>query len=96
LWPLLYASYGCERNADMPYAEVNDIRMYYEEMGSGEPFVLLGNLNQMTSMKRNIPNSELLIINHAWVMGSVVMEFLERWGWRLTAECIHSSTKCGA
>jgi hypothetical protein len=25
----------------MPYAEVNDIRMYYEEMGSGEPFVLM-------------------------------------------------------
>lgn len=25
----------------MPYAEVNDIRMYYEEMGSGVPFVLM-------------------------------------------------------
>jgi 3-oxoadipate enol-lactonase len=25
----------------MPYAEVNDIRIYYEEMGSGTPFVLM-------------------------------------------------------
>jgi pimeloyl-ACP methyl ester carboxylesterase len=25
----------------MPYIDVSDIRMYYEEMGSGEPFVLL-------------------------------------------------------
>ena len=25
----------------MPYAEVNDIRMYYEEQGRGEPLVLL-------------------------------------------------------
>ena len=25
----------------MPYAEVNDIRMYYEEVGSGIPLVLL-------------------------------------------------------
>jgi len=50
---------------------------------------LWGNLNQMTAMKRNIPNSELLIINHApheiqhthaWIVGPVVMEFLERWG----------------
>jgi pimeloyl-ACP methyl ester carboxylesterase len=49
---------------------------------------LWGNLNQMTNMKRNIPNSELLIINHApheiqhthpSIVGPVVMEFLERW-----------------
>jgi hypothetical protein len=25
----------------MPYAEVNDIRMYYEEQGEGEPLLLL-------------------------------------------------------
>jgi hypothetical protein len=25
----------------MPYAEVNDIGMYYEEQGTGEPLVLL-------------------------------------------------------
>ena len=25
----------------MPYAEVNDIRMYYEEQGAGEPLLLL-------------------------------------------------------
>ena len=25
----------------MPYAEVNDIRMYYEEQGSGVPFVVM-------------------------------------------------------
>ena len=25
----------------MPYAAVNDIRMYYEEQGQGEPLVLL-------------------------------------------------------
>jgi hypothetical protein len=25
----------------VPYAEVNDIRMYYKEQGQGEPMVLL-------------------------------------------------------
>src|SRR5687768_1412633 len=29
------------RSARMPYAEVNDIRMYYEERGRGEPLLLL-------------------------------------------------------
>jgi hypothetical protein len=42
----------------------------------------------MTGMKRNIPTSELLIINHApheiqhthsWIVGPVVLDFLERW-----------------
>jgi pimeloyl-ACP methyl ester carboxylesterase len=50
---------------------------------------LWGNLNQMMGMKRNIPTSELMIINHGpheiqhthpWIVGPVVMEFLERWG----------------
>jgi pimeloyl-ACP methyl ester carboxylesterase len=52
--------------------------------GEDDPY---GNLNQMVGMKRNIPVSELLIVNHApheiqhshaWIVGPVVMDFLAR------------------
>lgn len=52
--------------------------------GEDDPY---GNLNQMVGMKRNIPVSELLIVNHApheiqhshaWIVGPVVMDFLSR------------------
>jgi pimeloyl-ACP methyl ester carboxylesterase len=53
--------------------------------GENDPY---GNLNQMVGMKRNIPTSELLIVNHApheiqhshaWIVGPVVMDFLARY-----------------
>lgn len=49
---------------------------------------LWGNLDQMTTMRKCIPNSELLIINngpheiqhtHAWIVGPVVLDFLTRY-----------------
>jgi pimeloyl-ACP methyl ester carboxylesterase len=48
---------------------------------------LWGNLNQMFAMRRAIPHSELLIVNHAphevqhthpWIVGPQVLDFLER------------------
>ncbi len=49
---------------------------------------LWGNLDQMVTMRKNIPTSELLIINHApheiqhthpWIVGPVVLDFLARY-----------------
>ena len=48
---------------------------------------LWGNLDQMVTMRRCIPTSELLIVNngpheiqhtHAWMIGPVVLDFLAR------------------
>jgi pimeloyl-ACP methyl ester carboxylesterase len=133
----------------MPYAAVNDIRMFYEEQGQGAPRVrrdagglprrasaarllagagqpepstpgrgtelqrggpgsypgptLLiagetdpwGNLDQMLAMRRAIPHSEMLILNHAGmdelsnhacqytradIVGPIVLDFLARHG----------------
>lgn len=50
---------------------------------------LWGNLDQMVTMRKCIPTSELLIVNngpheiqhtHAWIVGPVVLDFLERHG----------------
>jgi pimeloyl-ACP methyl ester carboxylesterase len=49
---------------------------------------LWGNLDQMVTMRRCIPTSELLIVNngpheiqhtHAWIVGPIVMDFLARY-----------------
>ena len=48
---------------------------------------LWGNLSQMTAMRRHVPHSELLIVNHAphevqhthpWIVGPQVLDFLAR------------------
>ena len=40
----------------MPYAEVNDIRMFYEETGTGQPLILMhggtGGIDAMTGWPR--------------------------------------------
>ena len=58
----------------MPYADVNDIRMYYEEMGDpAVPAMVLPG-----KIRYEVIAGDVAPFSHPWIVGPQVLDFLER------------------